>query len=280
MGVNALLDNTTGANNTANGVNALSSNTTASNNTATGSNALFLNVGEENTAGGTAALANNTTGTRNTAEGFRALLNNTTGSRNIALGAGAGRTLTMGNDNIYIGSDGGADESGHIRIGTVGTNTDTFVAGIRGVTVPSGLPVVVGANSQLGTLPSSVRFKEAIKPMHKASEAILEFKSVTFRYKDQKDTTPQFGLIAEDVAEVNPDLVVRDANGKIYTVRYEAVNAMLLNEFLKEHRTVQEQGATIALLQKQVEALTAGLQKVSAHLELSKSAPQTVLNNQ
>jgi endosialidase-like protein len=141
--------------------------------------------------------------------------------------------------------------------------------------------VKVNAAGQLGTAPSSARFKDTIKPMDKASEAILALKPVTFRYKKEidADQMSQFGLVAEDVEKVNPDLVIRDAEGKVYTVRYEAVNAMLLNEFLKEHRKVQKQGATIARLQKQVEALTAGLQKVSAQLQLSKPAPQTVLNN-
>jgi Chaperone of endosialidase len=129
---------------------------------------------------------------------------------------------------------------------------------------------------------SSERFKDAIKPMDKASEAILALKPVTFHYKKELDPDgiPQFGLVAEEVEKVDPDLVARDANGKVYTVRYEAVNAMLLNEFLKEHKTVQEQGATIARLQKQIEALTAGLQKVSDQLELNKPAPQMASNNQ
>jgi hypothetical protein len=170
-------------------------------------------------------------------------------------------------------------------------HTATFVAGIRGVTVPSGLPVAVGPNGQLGTMTSSARFKEAVKPMDKASEAILSLKPVTFRYKSDTTSTPQFGLIAEEVAAVNPNLVMRDENGEIYTVRYDAVNAMLLNEFLKEHRKNKEQEAIITQLknelqataarqQKQIEALTAGLQKVSAQIELSKPAPQTVVNNQ
>jgi hypothetical protein len=149
--------------------------------------------------------------------------------------------------------------------------------------------VVIDSAGQLGTASSSRRFKKEIKPMDQASEAILALKPVTFHYKTDKTDTPQFGLIAEEVAEVNPDLVARDENGEIYTVRYEAVNAMLLNEFLKERHKVQEQEATIshlrqdlqattARLQKQIEALTAGLQKVSAHIEMSKPAPQTALN--
>jgi Chaperone of endosialidase len=150
-----------------------------------------------------------------------------------------------------------------------------------------GWPVYINSNGQLGTQPpaSSRRFKEAIKPMDKSSEAILGLKPVTFHYKSDAQNTPQFGLIAEEVAKVNPDLVVRDDNGEIYTVRYEAVNAMLLNEFLKEHqravadhRKVEEQGALIARQQKQIEALTATVQKVSDQIALSKPAPQLVAN--
>ena len=142
-------------------------------------------------------------------------------------------------------------------------------------------PVYINSTGRLGTQPpaSARRFKTNIKPMDKSSEALLALKPVTFHYKNDEQSTAQFGLIAEEVAKVSPELVVRDDDGEIYTVRYEAVNAMLLNEFLKEHRTVQEQGATIARLQKQIEALTAGLQRVSAQIELSKPTPQTALNN-
>jgi hypothetical protein len=178
----------------------------------------------------------------------------------------------LGDFNIHIGNAGRGRDSFIIRIGQRQTNT--YVAGISGVTVPTGVPVIVDADGHLGTTTSSVRFKEDIKPMDKASEAIVRLKPVTFRYKHELDAKgiPQFGLVAEDVEKVNPDLVARDEKGKPYTVRYEAVNAMLLNEFLKEHQTVQE-------LKKQVAELTAGLQKVNAQLELSRPAPQTVLNN-
>jgi hypothetical protein len=138
----------------------------------------------------------------------------------------------------------------------------------------------VSDGGQLGTASSSQRFKKEIKPMDKASDAILSLRPVTFHYKTDTKGTPQFGLIAEEVAKVNPALVIPDKEGKPYSVRYDQVNAMLLNEFLKEHKTVQEQGAVIAHQQKQIEALTAGLQKVSAQLEVSKPAPHTVLNNQ
>ena len=184
------------------------------------------------------------------AEGFEALANNTSGSSNIALGSNAGINLTTGSNNIDIGAPGVAAEANTIRIGKSGTQKKTFIAGIRGVTVASGVGVIVGTTGQLGTVVSSARFKEAIKPMDKASEAILALKPVTFRYKEELDPDgiPQFGLVAEEVEKVNPDLVVRDEDGKVMTVRYEAVNAMLLNEFLKEHRNVAEQQSTIAEL--------------------------------
>ena len=229
--------------NTAEGDSALFSLTTGIDNTAIGFNALFSNTtGGDNTVNGVLALALNTTGSNNTANGFQALLNNTTGSNNIALGANAGANLTTGGNNIEFGNAGVAGESATIRIGTTGTQTKTFIAGIHGIAVVSGTAVKVNAVGQLGTLPSSKRFKDQIKPMDKTSEVIYLLKPVTFQYKRELDPnkTPQFGLIAEEVEKANPDLVDRDAQGKVYTVRYDQVNAMLLNEFLKEHRTVQE----------------------------------------
>ncbi len=296
-GVDALFSNTIGGSNTATGVDALELNTTGKNNTATGLNALLHNTtGANNTANGLGALIANTIGINNTAEGVNALLHNTTGSGNIALGASAGNTLTTGSNDIDIGNAGVAGDASKIRIGKVGTQTATFIAGIHGVTVASAVGVVVDVNGHLGTVTSSARFKEAIKPMDKASEAILALHPVTFRYKKELDPEgiPQFGLVAEQVEKVNPDLVARDADGKVYTVRYEAVNAMLLNEFLKEHRNVQElksivakQEATIAQQQKGMEVLAASLkeqasqiQKVSAQVEMSRPAPQMVLNEQ
>jgi hypothetical protein len=288
----ALSQNTTGSGNVAVGVAALIDNTTGFANTAIGSAALESNtIGNRNTATGLAALFFNTTGNQNTATGWAAL-NNNNGSNNIALGYSAGANLTAGDNNIDIGNAGVAGEAGVIRIGTIGTQTATFIAGIRGVPIVGGTEVGVNSSGQLGVRASSARYKEAIKPMDEASEAILALKPVTFRYKKEIDAarTPEFGLVAEDVEKVNPDLVARDEQGKPYTVRYEAVNAMLLNEFLKEHRTVQEQGATIAQQrrdferaiakqQKQIDALTVGLQKVSAQFEVSNRASQTVLNN-
>jgi len=195
------------------------------------------------------------------------------------LGFAAGSALTTGSQNIDIGSAGRAEERGTIRIGDL-SQERTFIAGITGVAV-TGSPVVVAAGGQLGVAASSRQFKDDIKPMEKASEAILALKPVTFHYKKNidPDYTAQFGLVAEDVEKINPDLVVHDQAGKPYTVRYDQVNAMLLNEFLKAHRRMEEQDVTIARQQKQIDALAAGLNKVSTQIELTKSAPQTVLNN-
>ena len=258
-GLVALFKNTTGSDNTANGFGALSSNTTGGGNTANGVNALVDNTtGSGNTATGAGALLANTTGGNNTAYGVGALEFHNTGGGNIALGFNAGINLT-GSNNIDIGNVGVAGEAAKIRIGTVGTQKATFIAGISGATVASGATVIVGSDGHLGTIVSSERFKEAIKPMDKASEAILALQPVTFRYKHELDPDgiPQFGLVAEQVEKVNPDLVVHDADGKVNTVRYEPVNAMLLNEFLKGR-------CQIDVRQKQIDALTAGLQKVSA----------------
>jgi len=292
-GAYALDVNTRGSANTANGWGALSKNKTGELNTATGADALMSNIiGNRNTAVGKAALKENTSADNNTAIGFNALRTNRVGRGNVALGFEAGFNLNT-SDNIDIANRAVAGDVGTIRIGTEGTQTDTFIAGINGVTIPTGVAVIVDTDGHLGTTTSSARFKEAIKPMDKASDAILALKPVTFRYKHNLDPNgiPQFGLVAEDVAKVNPDLVARDDHGKPYTVRYEAVNAMLLNEFLKEHSKVEQQHkdfeAAIAQQQKEIEALTATvkqqaaqIQKVSAQLEVNKSAPQTVLNNQ
>jgi hypothetical protein len=279
-GGGALQDNIRGSLNTATGANALGSNTTGGANTATGNIALFSNTdGNRNTALGDHAMFRNVHGSTNTAIGYTALINNTTGNFNVAIGDGAGSDVTTANDVICIGH------------GVTGDNLSgtCYIGNIRGVGIhPSALPVLIDSAGKLGTRFSSQRFKRDIKPMGKASEAILALEPVAFHYKSDDTNIPQFGLIAEEVEKVNPDLVVRE-KGEIYTVRYDAVNAMLLNEFLKEHKTVQEQKATIAQLkqdfesklaeqQKQIEALTAGLQKVSAQLEASKPTPQVVKN--
>src|SRR5206468_2799782 len=330
VGSSALRGNTWGIDNTALGVAALDSNTngfgnvavgfsalllsTADENTAVGFGALGLNTignenvangfdgltsnraGNSNTASGVLALSGNTGGDNNTAIGHNALSSNTTGSFNIALGAEAGGNLTAGSNNIDIANRGVAGEANTIRIGTREKHTNTFIAGINGVTVAGGVGVIIDAKGHLGTVVSSERFKDEIKPMDKASEAILALKPVTFHYKKELDPEgiPQFGLVSEQVEKVNPDLVARDAQGKPYTVRYEAVNAMLLNEFLKEHRKVQEldrkgreQEAAIAQQQKEIQALTASLkeqaskiQKVSDQLEMSRAASRAVVNNE
>jgi uncharacterized coiled-coil protein SlyX len=302
-GVDALYHNTTGAGNSANGLAALNSNTSGSQNTANGFQALFSNNGNHNTANGFNALERNTTGVLNTANGNNALSLNKTGNGNTAEGAGAlgsntgsfnaavgfnaGANLTTGSNNIDIGNGGVAGESDTLRIGTV-KQTKTFITGISGVTVAGGVGVIIDTSGHLGTVTSSERFKEAIKPMNKASEAILALKPVTFHYKKELDPegVPQFGLVAEEVEKVNPDLVARDDQGKLYTVRYDAVNAMLLNEFLKEHRNVQELKSTVAKQDATIAALTASLkeqaaqiQKVNTELEANKPALQTVANN-
>jgi hypothetical protein len=263
----------------ANGDQALYNNSTGAYNTAEGYRALFQNTtGAQNTANGVNALVANTTGNYNVAEGLDALFRNTTGSNNIAIGLFAGSNLTTGGANIDIGNAGVAAEGRTIRIGTRGTQTSTYIAGINGVAVAAGVGVMVDSNGHLGTVVSSARFKEEIKPMDKASETILSLKPVTFRYKKELDPQgiAQFGLVAEEVEKVNPDLVARDEQGKAYTVRYEAVNAMLLNEFLKEHRKVQAQEAMILQQQKQIDALAAGLERVSAQVTMQESSPTNV----
>jgi hypothetical protein len=311
IGFQALYSNTSGGGNNAFGESALFSNISGIRNLAVGSGALlFLTSGDSNVAVGNVALLNSVTVNFNTALGRRALFRNQ-GDQNVGLGFWAGGNLSDGRNNIYVGNVGPVpigSESNTIRIGmqtattvTAGNgethlmpaHTTTFIAGIAGAAI-NGRPVMINANGRLGTAPSSARFKDAIKPMDKASEAILALKPVTFRYKKEIDAerTPQFGLIAEDVEKVNPALVARDEQGKPYTVRYDAVNAMLLNEFLKEHRRVQEQAreiqqqkATISELKNGMETVVARLkeqdsriQKVSAQIEVGRPTPKVVLN--
>jgi Chaperone of endosialidase len=267
--------------NTAEGTQALVSNTTGNANTAIGVGALYKNTtGTGNTATGMAALGSNTTGFSNTAIGARALLS-ATGNYNVALGDSAGESLSTGNNNIDIGYNvfGVKGESNTIRIG----NTDiiaTYIRGISGQTVVGGAAVFVDSNGKLGTMTASTRFSDEIKPMDKASEAILTLKPVTFRYKQEIDprSIRQFGLIAEEVEKVNPDLVDCDEKGKVYSVRYDAVNAMLLNEFLKEHRKVNEQQKEIDALKSELREQKSLIEKVSAQLEANKPAPQVVNN--
>jgi Chaperone of endosialidase len=280
----ALFLNTSGNFNTGTGRSALFSNTTGDDNTATGDDALAYNItGSDNTATGFFALYFNTTGNANTATGDAALLNNTTGSDNVALGFNAGESQTTGSNNVYIGAG---------LVGVAGESNACYIRSIFGQTSGGGAPVLINATGKLGTTTSSKRFKEEIKPMDKASEVLLALEPVTFRYRKELDPsgTRQFGLVAEDVEKADPDLIVRDKDGKPYTVRYDAVNAMLLNEFLKEHRKVEElQGAVLQQeksfqsrleqQEQQIQALTSSLRKVSARLAKSKPAPQLVLNS-
>src|SRR5438128_1454524 len=289
VGAGALALETNGVSNTAVGTNALSANTTGFENTATGDEALAISNGTNNSALGHFALFRNTTGNFNTAIGESALFSNTTGSLNIAIGKAAGDSIITADNAICIGSN----------LPGANVSNSCFIGNIRGVTTTNAdaIPVLIDSAGQLGTMSSSRRFKREIKPIDKASETILALKPVTFHYKSDNTNTPQFGLIAEEVAEVSPDLVVRDEKGEIYTVRYDAVNAMLLNEFLKEHRKVEEQQATITHLQKDFQAVSAEqqqeiqllraqlkeqaaqIQKVSVELKLQKAPVQTVVDN-
>jgi hypothetical protein len=274
-GTEALFTNTIGRANTANGYQALYFNSEGIFNTADGFRALYENTGDANTAIGDVALANNTTGSDNTAVGIAALNQNTTGSGNIAIGDQAGLNIT-GNGNVCIGHVGVAD-----------VDDTTWIANVY-ESVATARQVYVDLGGKLGTLSSSRRYKEEVKPMSAASEALFALKPVTFRYKKQIDHTRalSFGLIAEEVAEISPDLITCDEEGNPQTVRYEAINAMLLNEFLKEHRKVEKQEATIAQLKKEMETVVVRLkeqdskiQKVSDQLELRKPAPQVVIND-
>jgi hypothetical protein len=278
IGAVALLFNTTGSFNTATGAGALLNNQGAYFNSAFGDKALTSNTsGVGNCAFGSLTLIENISGGDNSAFGRLALVNST-GSDNTAIGGAAGETLVTGDGNVYIGKD------------VFGQTSESNTTYIRNVfdSITTARQVYVDANNKIGTLASTRRVKDDIEPMAGASETILALRPVTFRYKKEIDRyrTPQFGLVAEEVAEINPDLVTRDREGKPETVRYDAVNAMLLNEFLKEHkafveeqRRTQEQEAKIARLEKQLETVTAVVKKVSVQLELSKTAPQTVLNN-
>ena len=278
IGERTLFNNTTGDQNTAVGTSAfgggpaLFSNTSGRFNTALGGGALSSNtVGGDNTAVGAGALNDNVEGDENAAVGLNALVH-ATGSNNVALGSGAGINSTTGSNNVYIGNVGGS----------AGESNACYIGSIFGQTNKLGSPVFIDANNKLGTLTSSKRFKEDIKPVGTVSEAIFALKPVAFHYKKEIDPagTSQLGLVAEDVEKVSSDLIVRDKQGKPYTVRYDQVNAMLLNEFLKEHRAFVEEQGKVERLEKQVAALTAGLQKVSAQVEMSRAAPQVVSKNQ
>ena len=303
VGLHALFSSLTGNGNTADGYNALYSNRSGDYNVSAGYYSLLSNTdgnynvaqgyvalqnnetGNYNTANGAAALANSN-GDYNTAGGYNALVALTTGSKNVALGSNAGQKVTTGSNNIIIGANvlGSASDANVTRIANT-SQKKTFIGGISGKTVANGVGVIINSNGQLGTIQSSVRYKTAIKPMDKASEGLLALKPVTFRYKEELDPEkiPQFGLIAEEVEKVNPDLVVRDEEGRVSTVRYEAVNAMLLNEFLKEQRKVQDQEKMIlkqraelesrlTRQQEEIAALTATVQQVNDGIRSNQSA--------
>jgi hypothetical protein len=324
VGRQALISNTTGTNNTANGFQALYFNTAGNNNTATGYAALAFNTSNGNTANGYEALFHNTTGSFNEANGFNALHQNDTGGENTANGAAALFGNTVGSSNTAIGYFAGVNQTtgannvyiGSNMFGFPGESNACYIKSIFGQTTATGIPVLINSDNKLGTTTSSKRFKEEIKAMNKSSEALFALNPVTFRYKKEIDSagTSQFGLVAEDVEKVNPDLVVRDQEGRPYSVRYDQVNAMLLNEFLKEHRAfakeqrqVEEQGrqaqnqeatiadlkqhfqsklavqekdfrATVAQLTARLEEQDSKIKQVSAQLEASKPAPQVVNN--
>ncbi len=244
------------------------------------------------------------TGFYNTAIGLNSLANNTSGSNNIALGNYAGINLTSGNDNIDIGHAGVAEEAGTIHVGTEGTQTRSYMAGIMASPLADGVAVGISATGQLGVRGSSARLKEDIHPMAQASEAILALQPVAFRYRKAIDPQGKahYGLVAEEVEKVNPDLVAHDAAGKPFTVRYDEVNAMLLNEFLKEHEKVEAQSTTVTAQEKEIAALKATvaqqaveqkraidalsaivkaqaeqIQKVSAQVQTKQDGPRIVL---
>jgi len=321
IGLRALFSNT-GSGNTGNGASALSSNTTGGNNTATGTSALFSNIdGDRNTADGNGALTSNTTGDDNTATGSGALFINGAGSGNTAIGEAALVNNITGNGNVAVGQDAGAQATGdgNVYIGTgmvgvAGESNACYIASIFSQTSSGGAQVLINSNNKLGTVTSSKRFKEKIEPMNQTSEALFALRPVTFYYRKEIDPAgiSQLGLVAEDVEKVNPDLVVRDKEGKAYSVRYDQVNAMLLNEFLKEHKKVEAQQATITDLksaaskqeativqqQKEFRAATARqeneireltasvreqaaqIQKVSAQIEICQSVARTALSDQ
>ena len=266
FGFEALFNNATGTNNTASGFAALLSNTAADNNTATGAFALFNTTGRGNTADGVSALVNNSTGFRNTATGVSALEGNTSGNNNIALGWGAGDNLTTGNDNIEIGSQGVAADDSTIRLGTQGTQTDTFIAGVSNSAI-TGVDVVVSTNGQLGVAASSLRYKRDIRSLENRSQGLWQLRPVTFRYKQDPQGQRQYGLIAEEVAKVYPELVVHDNKGQIQSVQYRELIPLMLNELQHQQAEMQHQQAALAT----VKAENARLEARLAQLEENRT---------
>ena len=295
IGAGALLSNTKGVKNTANGAFALFNNNTGDSNTASGESTLFSNTaGFNNTAIGYNALLSNTTAGDNTGIGTTALFINSTGEFNTAIGSQALRNNVDGDSNTAIGDSAGFNITGSgnvcIGAGVNGVAGESNITRIRNVyeTVATERAVYVTSDNRIGTLASSNRYKEQIKPMEKASEAIHALRPVSFRYRKEVDPARSlsFGLIAEEVANVDPNLVTSDREGNPQTVRYEAINAMLLNEFLKEHRRVQEQRSTIATLKHELASLRASvkdqaaqIQKVTAQLEAIRPVPRVAAND-
>ncbi len=266
-GTSALVANTAGVYNTATGARALYKNTDGDFNTATGPEALYMNTsGNNNTASGEYALRFNRTGSNNTAYGYAALYSNTIGNNNIALGPSAGYNPKTGSNNIEIGTRGVASDNGVIRIGTQGTQTATYVAAISGVNVTGGVPVMVTSTGRLGVVSSSRRYKEDIRSIGDRSDRLLNLRPVTFRYKqaDENGQRPeQYGLIAEDVARVMPELVVYNERGQPETVAYQALTPLLLNELQLEHRQIASQAALIMQQNQRLDAMEAQLKALA-----------------
>lgn len=285
FGVNALIRNTTASNNTAIGVNALSFNTIGTNNMASGVAALTKNTtGSENTASGVAALASNTTGGSNTANGVGALASNTTGnnnaalgrraaaflttgSNNITLGFEAGLNLTTGSNNIIVGNAGNAADLNTIRVGVQGRQTRAFIAGIRGTNITAGQFVVVSADGQLGVTSSSRRYKEDVQPMGNASSPLMQLRPVTFHYRQAEadgSKPVQYGLIAEEVEQVMPDLVVYNRDGTPESVAYQLLPSLLLNEYQKQGRELAETRAELEAMKTEMAALKMAVKHLAA----------------
>jgi Chaperone of endosialidase len=294
-GAFALLSNNIGRLNTATGTSALQRNTNGIANTANGVSALASNgIGSGNTAIGYSALFNSFSGGNNTALGNQALFKKTAGSNNLALGTTAGFNLVTGNNNIYLGNPGAASESATIRIGTFPTHSRMFLAGVRGVAtgLPNAVPVMIDGNGKLGTINSSARFKTDIKDMDDTSRRILELRPVTYHYKDSGDggSNPlEYGLIAEEVAKIYPDLVAYGADGKVETVQYHKLPPMLVNEVKRlntllqtekaknsaqaqEIANLKQQMAVLQVQSERIETLTTRLSRIEANQALGMAA--------
>jgi hypothetical protein len=283
-GYQALASNTTGIGNTAVGVQALQSNTTGRVNTATGIAALDLNTtGNQNAAIGSDAMLSNTTGSNNTAVGIAALYSNTTGNNNIAVGFDAAQNVSGGNSyNIHIGNDGFANDNRTIRIGDFSTQTSFFAAGVRGITTTNNdaIPVMIDSAGQLGTVSSSRRFKEDIGDMGAASRDLMRLRPVTYRYKQpfaDGSKPVQYGLIAEEVAEVYPDLVAHSADGQIETVKYQVLDSMLLNEVQRQQAEIGGQKDQIRRLEQRNQSLEERLAKLEAALASTSAVARVLL---